>query len=186
MAHETPRLSLIVGAILLALAGCQPIQQAATTAQSAVQAQTTPTLSTTDATFINTAGALGLAEVELGELARTKASSPDVRRFAAQMVTDHTPANQQLAALARSKQMTPPSSMDTAHQQVYQQLQNTRGRAFDTLYMDGQVQDHQQAAQLFQTEAQNGTDPEVRAFAQQNLPKMQQHLAMAQRLAPKR
>jgi Domain of unknown function (DUF4142) len=95
-------------------------------------------------------------------------------------------ANQRLAALARAKQMTPPSSMDTLHTQVYQQLQNTRGRNFDKLYMDGQVQDHQTVVQVFQNEAQNGTDPDVRAFAQQNLPMMQHHLEMAQRLDPRR
>ena len=185
MKHYWPRLTFI-GAALLALAGCQSTQQAATTVQSAAQAQTTPTLSTTDATFINMAGTSGLAEVQLGELAQTRASNPAVRRFAAQMVADHTQANQRLAALARAKQMTPPSSTDTLHTQAYQQLQNTRGRDFDKLYMDGQVQDHQMVVQAFQNEAQNGTDPDVRAFAQQNLPVMQQHLETAQRLDPRR
>jgi putative membrane protein len=183
--HPRPYLSF-VGAALLALAGCQSAQQAATTVQSAAQAQTTPTLSTTDATFINLAGTSGLAEVQLGELAQTKASNPAIRRFATQMATDHTRANQRLAALAQAKQMTAPSSMDTLHTQVYQQLQNTRGRNFDKLYMDGQVQDHRTVVQAFQNEAQNGTDPDVRAFAQQNLPMMQQHLEMAQRLDPRR
>lgn len=178
--------SALIGAALLALAGCQSAQRAATTVQSAAQAQTTPTLSTTDATFINMAGTSGLAEVQLGELAQTKASNPSVRRFAAQMVADHTQANQRLAALAQAKQMTPPSSMDTLHTQVYQQLQNTRGQDFDKLYMDGQVRDHQMVVQAFQNEAQNGTDPEVRAFAQRNLPMMQHHLEMAQRLEPRR
>lgn len=39
---------------------------------------------------------------------------------------------------------------------------------------------------LFESEAQNGADPEVKAFAAQNLPMMQRHLAMARRLDPKR
>jgi putative membrane protein len=174
--------ALLISTALLSLAGCQRAQQVATTMQSAAQAQTTPTLSTTDATFINMAGTSGLEEVQFGELAQTKASNAAIRRFAAQMVADHTQANQRLAALAQTKQMTPPSSMDTLHSQAYQQLQNARGRAFDKLYMDGQVQDHQQVVQIFQTEAQNGTDPEVRGFAQRNLPMMQRHLEMAQRL----
>lgn len=180
----TPRAALIAGAALLSLAACsQRAENAATTVQSAAQAQTTPTLSTTDATFINMAGTSGIEEMTFGQLAQTKASSAAVRRFAQQMVTDHTMVNQQLMALAQRKQMTPPSSMDMRHEQLLQQLQGMKGRAFDRAYIEGQVQDHQMAVQAFQTEAQSGTDPEVRAFAQQYLPALQQHLQMAQTLA---
>ena len=167
---------------LLFLAGCQRAEQAATTAQSAVQAQTTPTLSTSDATFLNLAGTSGIEEVTFGQLAQTKASRAAVRNFAAQMVADHTTANQQLVALARSKQLTPPSSMDLMHDQLFQKLQGLRGSAFDRAYMDSQVQDHAMVVEAFQTEAKNGTDPQVRSFAQQNLPTMQQHLQMARSL----
>jgi putative membrane protein len=180
---KTNRLALMFGMALFSLAACQRAEQAATTVQSAAQAQMTPTLSTTDATFINMAGTSGIEEVTFGQLAQTKASRAAVRRFAAQMVADHTTANQQLVALARAKQITPPSSMDTTHDQLYQQLQSMRGRDFDRAYMDSQVQDHEMAVQAFETEATNGTDPQVRSFAQQHLPKMRQHLQMARTLA---
>lgn len=179
-----PRAALIAGVALLSLAACsQRAENAATTVQSAAQAQTTPTLSTTDATFINMAGTSGIEEVTFGQLAATKANGAAVRRFAQQMVSDHTMVNQQLESLAQRKQMTPPSSMDMRHEQLYQQLQGLKGRAFDRAYLNGQVQDHQMAVQAFQTEAQSGSDPEVKAFAQQYLPTLQQHLQMAQTLA---
>jgi len=38
------------------------------------------------------------------------------------------------------------------------------------------------AVQLFEAEAQTGTGPDVRGFAQHYLPMMQQHLEMAQAL----
>jgi putative membrane protein len=183
MIRNGSHLALMLGSGLLALAACQRAEQAATTVQSAAQAQTTPTLSTTDATFINMAGTAGFEEVTFGQLAQTKANNPAVRRFAAQMVADHTAANEQLAALGQRKQLTPPSSMDTSHDRLYQQLQTMRGRAFDKAYMEGQVQDHIMAVQAFETEAQSGTDPEVRRFAQQHLAAMQQHLQMARTLA---
>jgi putative membrane protein len=179
MMTNVSRLGLIA---LVSLVACQRAEQAATTVQSAAQAQTTPTLSTTDATFINLAGTSGIEEITFGQLAQTKASRAAVRNYAAQMVTDHTAANQQLIALAQAKQMTPPSSMDMLHQQLFQKLQGMRGQAFDRAYMDSQVQDHVMVVEAFHTEATNGTDPQVRSFAQQNLPTMQQHLQMARGL----
>lgn len=147
------RLGLIA---LLTLAACQRAEQAATTVQSAAQAQTTPTLSTTDATFINLAGTSGIEEVTFSQLAQTNASRAAVRNFAAQMVTDHTAANQQLTALAQAKQMTPPSSMDMLHQQSYQKLQGMRSWAFDRASMDNQVQFHVTVVEAFRPRPRMG------------------------------
>src|SRR3954465_11411236 len=75
--------TLLVAAI--GLTACQSSEKAATTVQSATQAQMTPSLSTTDATFINTVGAAGVAEVQFGQLAQTQATRTAVRAFGAQM-----------------------------------------------------------------------------------------------------
>jgi putative membrane protein len=121
--------------------------------------------------------------VTFGQLAQTKASSDAVRQFASRMVADHGAANQQLTSLAQSKQMTAPSTMDATHEQLYQQLQGMTGMAFDQAYMNSQVQDHLTAVRIFQTEVNSGSDSDVRGFAQQTLPTLQQHLQMAQTLA---
>jgi putative membrane protein len=182
----TTRAALLAAAAILPMAACSQTQQAATTVQSAAQAQTTPTLSTTDATFLNEAARAGGEEVSAGQVAQTKAGAPAVRRFAARMVADHTAANQSLAALAQSKGITPTMSPDDAHATMLTQLQGMRGRAFDRAYMTGQVDDHQTVVTLFENEAQNGTDPDVKAFAQKQLPTLQSHLEMARQLAPRR
>jgi putative membrane protein len=180
----TTRLTLLAAIAALPLAGCQTTEKAVTTAQSAVQAQTTPTLSTADATFLNTAAASDLAEVQFGTLAGTRATRAPVRRFANQMVTDHTTLNQELMSLADRKQFSPPGSMDTLQGQTFSQLQAAHGRAFDKAYLDAVVQDLQASVQAFQTEARDGTDPDVKAFAASNLPAVQAHLRAARRLDP--
>jgi putative membrane protein len=185
MIARTTRFALLAGLTALSLTACQTAEKAATTVKSTAQAQMNPTLSTSDATFMNTAAGAGIAEVNFGQLAESKATSTAIRRFATQMVSDHTAANSKLAALAQTKQITLPTDMDMVHRQAYEQLQQAHGRAFNKLYMDGQVQDHMQVVQAFQTEAQNGTDPDVKAFAQQMLPTLQNHLEMAQKLDPK-
>ena len=173
--------ALLVAAV--GMAACQTSEKAATGVQSAAQAQMTPTLSTTDANFINTVGAGGHAEVEFGELAQTQATRTNVRAFAAQMVSDHTAAGNELATLAQNKQMTPPSEMDLNHKAKYDQLKNTYGTEFDRVYIQGQVDDHTAVVNAFQNEISNGTDADLKAFAQKHLPTIQHHLDMARQIA---
>ncbi|MDO9708846.1 DUF4142 domain-containing protein [Paracraurococcus lichenis] len=171
------------GALALAfLAGCAETQQAADTTVAAAKAQVNPTLSTSDATFMTTATRGGLAEVRLGQLAQRNGRSEPVKRFAAKMMTDHGTANQGMAALAQQKQITPPDSIGAEHQEVYDSLAKLRGRAFDRAYAKAMVQDHQEDLRIYQEEAQNGTDPDVKAFAARQVPVLQEHLRMAQRL----
>ncbi len=167
---------------ILPLAACNTADKAATQVESAAQAQVNPTLSTTDANFINQAAAGGLAEVELGQLAAQKGGSAAVRRFGQQMVRDHTPVNQQLMQLAQSKGLSPSTTLDAPHQSTYDTLNGLRGRAFDRQYLEGQLSDHQDQVTLFQNEAQNGTDPEVKAFAARNVGTVQHHLTELQRM----
>jgi len=167
---------------VLPLMACSQTEKAATTAQSAVQAQMNPTLSTSDATFINTAAAGGAAEVQFGQLAAQKGGTQAVRRFGQQMVDDHSKINQELMQLAQQKKISPSTGMDATHQAAYDDLQKLRGRAFDRQYLQGQVQDHQATVQAFQQEAQSGTDPDVKAFAARNLPTIQRHLDELQKM----
>jgi putative membrane protein len=180
---KVSHVALILGAALFSLTACQPAEQAGTTVQSAGQAGATPALSKVDATFINTAGTAGLAEVTFAQLAATKATDPAVRGFAAKIITDLTTVNQQLASLAQSNGMTPPSEMEGRHQVLYHQLQSLNGPGFDRAYVNGQLQDLTMAIQAFQTEADSGSEPQARSFAQQHLPMLLDHLQTADKMA---
>lgn len=139
-------------------------------------------LSTQDRTFVQQAAIGGLAEVQDGQFAVSKAQSASVRQFAQKMITDHTPNNQELMTLAQQKGVTPPSVLDAKHAQEAAALQQKFGPAFDTAYITGQVTSHQDTASVMQTEVQSGTDPDLKAFAQKTLPIVQGHLQMAQQL----
>src|SRR6185369_14746712 len=56
-----------------------------------------------DAAFAMAAAEGGLAEVELGRLAKEHASSADVKKFADKMVEDHGKANDELAGILKPK-----------------------------------------------------------------------------------
>src|SRR5438477_9018471 len=70
----------------------RPSGQGRTTNSGASSAAKT-TLASADEKFIKDAAMGGQAEVELGRLASTKASNPDVKQFGQRMVDDHGKAN---------------------------------------------------------------------------------------------
>lgn len=137
------------------------------------------TLSSADKKFIEKAAEGGLAEVQLAQLAQTKATDQKVKDFAQQMITDHTQANQKLVAIAQAKGVTPPTTLTEHHQDVLQKLQNADGAKFDKMYLRGQVHDHQEQLELMQKEAKNGADTDLKQFAATTAPVVQQHLDMA-------
>ncbi|MDJ0389127.1 DUF4142 domain-containing protein [Roseomonas sp. E05] len=168
---------------VLLLAGCAETQKAADTTVAAAKAQVNPTLSTSDAAFMTSATRGGLAEVQLGQLAQQNGRSQAVKAFGQRMVTDHGQANQEMMALAQRKRITPPDDIGAEHQRTYEELARLRGSAFDRAYAQAMVQDHREDLQAYQSEAMNGTDPEVQAFAARHVPVLQEHLRMAQRLS---
>jgi putative membrane protein len=142
-------------------------------------------LSSSDRTFATEAAQGGLAEVELGQLAVQKATSPQVKQFAQRMVTDHSKANRDLEQLAKSENLDLPTQVDAKQKSEMDRLRGMSGSAFDAAYMQQMVQDHQKDVSEFQKQAQSGGDPALKGFAQKYLPTLQQHLQMAQSTASK-
>lgn len=129
-----------------------------------------------DKMFAMTAARGGLAEVELSKLAAEKATDPDVKAFAQQMVDDHGKANEQLKGIAEKENLTLPESLDAKHQATYDSLKSKTGADFDKMYVEAMVKDHQQAVKAFQRESNNGKDEQLKGFASETLPTIQGHL----------
>jgi putative membrane protein len=138
-----------------------------------------------DAGFMAMVAQANLAEVDAGRLALKKSSNPDVKKFAQHMIDDHTQANSDLADLAHKKGMDLPSKADEAHQRELARLAEMSGAEFDRAYMTMMVNDHVKAVSLFEKNAQEAADPEVKAFAKKMLPTLQDHLKMARDLSAK-
>jgi putative membrane protein len=104
-----------------------------------------------------------------------KASRPEVEAFGRMMVNDHGAAEQQLLALAKSRNiLLPPAATGGIQPDI--PLKNA-GADFDKLYVHAMVSGHGNTVQEFEAYTINGKDADVRAFAQQMLPVLKQHLA---------
>jgi putative membrane protein len=117
----------------------------------------------------------GMLEVKLSQLAQQKSQSQQVKDLAKQLEQDHTQANNQLMALAKQKNIDLPSDLKGEAQETYEAFQKLEGSDFDNAYLLFNVKDHLKDIMMFQKESQKGTDPEIKQWATQTLPKLQQH-----------
>ena len=136
-----------------------------------------------DDDFAEDASAKGVAEVQAGKLALEKGTSADIKSFAEMMVKDHTVANKQLADIAAAKKIEVSDEaalMDKAKAMI---LELRGAKSFDQAYANNQVKAHQQTIELFEEQAKDGKDAELKAFAAATLPKLKAHLVQAEKLA---
>lgn len=144
-----------------------------------VPAEVMPQSASHDPAFVATAAAGGLAAIRMGQLAEQKAQSAQARTFARRMVADHTKLGQRLAAIAQRVGVSLPTQPDTKDLGAIADLSGLSGASFDTAYLRTQVADHETALSAFRQEAEHGTDPDLKAFAQATLPLLREHLQMA-------
>ncbi len=164
---------LVASVVALAAAGGAP----------AARAQQAHDLSRQDRTFAEHAIAGGMMEVQLGKLAQDHAGSQPVRAFGERMVRDHRANTRELIAVAKPLGVTPPTTLPAEQQHQIDKLSALYGPQFDNTYMAMMVQDHQNDIRDYHKEVQDGKNSALRKYAQQTLPILQEHLALAEDLA---
>jgi putative membrane protein len=129
-----------------------------------------------DAKFATAAANGGMAEVALGQLALTKTSNAAIKDFANMMVTDHSKANNELMAIAKTKNITLPSEPDSVHMKKKDDLSNMNGADFDKAYVSAMIDGHKKTLDLMNDEAKDGKDADLKAFAAKTAPTVKMHL----------
>lgn len=128
--------------------------------------------------FMTKAAQGGMAEVKLGETAASKAQNADVKAFGKKMVEDHGKANAELKELAAKKGVTLPTEPNEKQKETAEKLSKLSGAEFDKEYVAEMVKDHEKDVAMFEEEAKNAADADVKAFADKTLPTLKTHLEM--------
>ena len=136
-----------------------------------------------DADFARMATEAQLAEINFGRLAAEQAGSADVKQFGQQMVDDHTKGLAEVNKAADKAGLATAPSMNAKDKDMFTKLTSLKGADFDKEYIPSQVAAHKGAVALFQAEAKNGKNDDLKAVAEKLLPMLQHHLEMAQKLA---
>jgi putative membrane protein len=157
-------------------------EQGTTADRNRTAAGTEMMVGQTDLKFMNEAAQSGLMEVQAATIAQQKAQNDEVKKFAQQLLDDHNKANQELQALAKQKNVSLPTDMGPKHQQHISRLQNLSEAQFDRAWMKMQADHHKKDVREFQRHVNRSMDSHVKAFAEKNLPTLQQHLQTVQNL----
>ena len=139
-------------------------------------------LSAADYKFACEAARAGMMEITLGNAASQKSTDTAVQQFGQRMVTDHGKAGDQLKQIATQKGATLPAELTAVQQKHVDHLNSLSSPDFDKAYLAMMVKDHKEVLKEFERAAKDAQDPDLRAFAANTVPVVQEHLKMAEDL----
>jgi putative membrane protein len=136
-----------------------------------------------DRKFIEDAANGGMFEVQIAQLAASKAQDANVKSFASMLVDHHTAANNELVKIANAKGVELPAAPKRSLRRDIEKLGKKNGAQFDREFVRNVgIKAHEKDIKMFQKASKDVKDPDLKAFVDKTLPVLQQHLAAAQKL----
>jgi putative membrane protein len=141
-----------------------------------------------DGQIIKIADLANSGEVEQAQLAKLKATDPQVKKFAAMMIKDHSEAKQKGAQLAKKAGLIEEDSgqandLQTKSEQTLATLKVVDATSFDKAYMNAQVEQHQAVLDMLtKTLIPSATNPKLKAELEATRTVVQRHLGHAQQI----
>ena len=130
--------------------------------------------------FIKEAAMSDMLEIAAAKYANEKGNA-DEKKFAEQMITDHTKTSKELKELAPPDLSAAiPKALDTSSQKKLDNMRDSRPENFPVTYDPMQVSARQDAVSLFERYAKGGENARLKDWAAKTLPALQHHLQMAQ------
>jgi putative membrane protein len=182
---ETPqflKFSFVILAAIFTLTACNrnPAVQAAGEDQRA-----TPSATPAEQDFMIKAAQANLAEIDMARIAMQKSQNPDVKDFANMIQKDHTEALEDLAGLMKDKGMSQPNILSPDAKADIEKMTALSGAEMDREFINAMVADHQKAIAMFREKANIAQSPDVKNYAEDQLPTLEMHLEKAQKLQSK-
>jgi putative membrane protein len=136
-----------------------------------------------DRKFIEEAAGSGMFEVQVSQLAASKATDANVKSFASMLVDHHTAANNELIRIANARRVELPAAPPRAMRQEIEKLGKKSGAEFDKEFVrEVGIKAHEKDIKKFEHASKDVKDAELKAFVDKTLPQLREHLAAAQKL----
>ena len=152
---------MTVAAVLLASGGASAGEKASTVSQTV-----TPDDEQAAVTFAREASLAGLFDVESAQLALDRATSPDVRKLAREILEDQSLANSRLVAFAPKYART---TMNAEYAARLDTLKAIKAEDFDKVFLAAQKTSHDYSLKLLSDYAQSGGDKMLKSYASETL-----------------
>jgi putative membrane protein len=162
--------------------------QSAPAAQPGTGTRNTPTkkddkVARGDRKFIEEAAGSGMFEVQVAQLAASKATDANVKSYASMLVDHHTAANNELVKIANAKGVELPAAPPRGMRKEIEKLGKKNGAEFDREFVrEVGIKDHKKDIKKFEHASKDVKDAELKAFVDKTLPVLREHLAAAEKL----
>lgn len=130
-----------------------------------------------DADFAVAAASSDMLEVALGKLAQQKAIALDVKDWGKQMEREHDESGRRLAEIANRAGIQLPANMGVDDRKVYDDIDDRKYFGFDKKYMRDLQELHERTIKRYEEATTKVSNPELRAYAAEMLPKLREHEA---------
>ncbi len=147
-----------------------------------------PAFATSTKDFVGKASQAGMFEIESSKIALERATNPEIKTFAQQMIDDHTMASAKLkeAMAADGVDMSlAPAALEEKYTEKLEDLREADAKDFDEDYMDMQKAAHRKAVKLFKDYADDGENAALKTFAASSVPTLEAHKDHAYKLEAK-
>jgi putative membrane protein len=132
--------------------------------------------------FIKEAATSDLLEIAAAKVAQQKGDA-DEKKFAQQMITDHTGTSSELKEMVSAEMTSAISTvLDDSSQKKLDKLRDAKPEDFASDHNPMQVSAHKDAVSLFERYAKGGDNAKLKDWAGKTLPALQHHLQMAQEM----
>jgi putative membrane protein len=169
-------LNFVIGCGLLGMTACRH--------QEPVQAVHNPVLTQADRNFIARAEEDNIQERAISQLVAAKSGNKRVRNYADTLFKGHSDALEKLDAIMQKYSMKPQASPEE-QQEATAQLARLSRRSLDRQFIKLMVDNHAKAIAVFQQEANSAKDGDVRHYAIDQLPMLDNDLKQARELQTK-
>jgi putative membrane protein len=126
--------------------------------------------------FIKEASEANQGEIALAQLAQQKAQSPEVKQLAQMIQSDHQQAQDKLQTIAQSHGVTLDQGLTWSQKRAQGKLEKLNGTDFDQQYAKDMLEGHVATLNKFQKASQDIQEADVKQYALDNLPKLEEHL----------
>ena len=122
-------------------------------------------------------------EIQAGQFVEQHAQNQQVKQLAQRLVQDHQRAQQQLQQIARQMNVNISQQLMPVQQAMWDELQKKHGQFLERSFTFEQVGDHEKDVLENQWVAEHAQSPQIKQFAQQQVPVLQEHLRLAMQAA---
>jgi putative membrane protein len=136
-----------------------------------------------DKDFLVKVASCNNAEIEISKMAERRTNSAEIKNFANMIQRDHKEAYDKLGQLIKNRNVGVAAGLEPSTREEIKRLGKLEGNNFDRAFLDHMIREHKKAITIFENQASNGKEADIRNYAKELLPDLRKHLKKAEELA---